>query len=208
MYVVDNPEHAIEPCRVCLKELNSLPAVQNSFNVQLKKGIQAMRALLGKDERMKIISTVCHVNRVFHDVSQTVGKDISFWMWSTVDIGREDKVDPLRDGRVAKVLYKQGMENCCVTPWSFGQEGEEEHKLKDSNRIAINSSGQFIVGECSDYNDVKMFDLCGHFIQHFSVPNDDVETKLYILDVATDNQGNIYVLVRYDKETESKGPTI
>ena len=58
---LDNPEHAIEPCRVCLKELNSLPEVQNSFNVQLKKGIQAMRALLGKDERRKIISTVCHV---------------------------------------------------------------------------------------------------------------------------------------------------
>ena len=36
---VDNPEDALAPCRVCIEELNSLSAVQNSFDVQLKKGI-------------------------------------------------------------------------------------------------------------------------------------------------------------------------
>ena len=51
---VDNPEDAKAPCRVCLKELNSLPAVQNNFNVQLKKGIQAVKGLFGKDKRRKI----------------------------------------------------------------------------------------------------------------------------------------------------------
>ena len=198
---VDNPEDAIEPCRVCLKELNSLSAVQNSFNVQLKKGIQAsLKGLVGKDERRKIISSVCHVNRVIYDVTQTVGKEVSFWIWPVVDFG-ENKVDPLHNGRVAKVLRKQGMEHCYV-PWSFGQEGEEEHKLQDPCGIATNSSGQFIVG---DINDVKMFDPSGHFIQHFSVPNDDVATMLYILGVATDNQDNIYVLVRNVKETGYEG---
>ena len=135
---IDNPEHAIEPCRVCLEELNSLSAVQNSFNVQLKKGIQALRGLVGKDERRKIISSVCHVNRVIYDVTQTVGNGVPLWIWPAVDIG-EDKVDPLRDGRVAKVLRTQEMEHCYV-PWSFGQEGEEEHKLKNARGIATNSS--------------------------------------------------------------------
>ena len=187
---VDSPEHAIEPCRVCLKELNSLSAVQNSFKVQLKKGIQALKGWVGKDERRKIISSVCHVNRVIYDVTQTVGKGVHLWVWPAIDIG-EDKVDPLRDGRLANVLRKQGMEHCYVTPWSFGQEGEEEHKLKDPRGIATNSSGQFIVG---DINEVKMFDSTGQFIQHFSLPNDDAETELYIWDVATDNKDNIYVL--------------
>ena len=189
---VDNSEDAIEPCRVCLEDLNSLSAVQNSFKVQLKKGIQALKGLVGKDERRKIISSVCHVNRVIYDVTQTVGKDVAFWSWPAVDIG-EDKVDPLRDERVAKVLSKQGMEHCLVT-WSFGQEGKEEHKLKNPTGIATNSSGQFIVGDLGD-SDVKMFDPSGQFIQHLSLPNDDVETKLYIHDVATDNKDNIYVLV-------------
>jgi len=198
---IDNPEDALAPCRVCVEELNSLSAVQNSFDVQLKKGIQAVRSLVGKDERRKIISSVCHVNRVIYDVTRTVGKGVSLWMWPSVDIG-EGKVDPLRDERLAKVLRKQDMEHCYV-PWSFGQEGEKEHKLKRPRGIATNSSGQFIVGEYA--NDVKIFDPSGQFIKHFSVPNDDAETKLYIYDVATDNQDNIYVLVKYWKETGSEG---
>ena len=110
-------------------------------------------------------------------------------------ISEKTKVDPLRDRRVAKVLHKHGMEHCYV-PSSFGQEGEEEHKLKSQRGIAANSSGQFIVG---DINKVKMFYPTGHFIQHFSLPNDDVETNLFIRDVATDNKDNIYVLVECEK---------
>ena len=81
----------------------------------------------------------------------------------------------------------------CIQPY---QEGEEEHKLKSPRGIATNSSGQLIVGEI---NEVKMFDPNGQFIQHFSLPNDDVETKLDIWDVATDNKDNIYVLVEKKK---------
>ena len=195
---VDNPEDALAPCRVCVEELNSLSAVQSSFEVQLKEGIlAAIRRLFGKDERRKIISSVCHVNRVVYDVTQTVRKDVPFWIWPAIDIG---EVDPLRDGRVAQVLREQDMEHCYV-PWSFGQEGEEEHKLKNPRGIATNSSGQFIVG---DINEVKVFDPTGQFIQHFSPHNADVKTKLDILDVATDNKDNIYVLVECKKKTGSE----
>ena len=191
---VDNPEDAIEPCRVCLKELNSLSAVQNSFEVQLKKGIRAAMGFIGKDERRKIISSVCHVNRVIYDVTQTVGEDVHLWIWPPVDIG-EDKVDPLRDNRVAEVLRKQDMEHCSLLV-PFGQEGEEEHKLKNPSGIATNSSAQFIVG---DINVLKMFDSSGQFIKDISIPNDDVETKLDIYDIATDNNDYIYVLVKHRK---------
>ena len=154
----------------------------------------------GKDERKKIISDVCHVNRVIFDVSETVGQVVHVWTSPTVDIG-EDKVDPLRDERVAKVLRKQGMEHCCVTPWSFGEhgpEGEEGHKLKFPCAITTNSSGQFIVGVWVD-SKVKVFDSTGTFIKLFSLPNGDADTKLCVLDVATDMKDNIYVLVRLDK---------
>ena len=100
---VDSPADAVAPCRVCIKELNSLSAVRNSFDVQLKKGIQAVRGLLSKDERRKIISSVCHVNRVMYDVTQVVGESEPFWLWPTVDTG-EGKVDPLRDERITKLL--------------------------------------------------------------------------------------------------------
>ena len=195
---VDNPEDALGTCRVCIEELNSLSAVQSSFDVQFKKGIQAVRSLVGKDERRKIISSVCHVNRIVYDVTQTVRKDLPFWIWPALNVG---EVDPLRDGRVAKVLRKQEMEHCCVTPWSFGQESEEEHRLKNPWGIATNSSEQLIVG---DINDVKMFDPTGQFVEHFSLPNDNVKTKLVIWDVATGTKDNIHVLVRCEKKTGSE----
>ena len=193
---IDNPADAVAPCRVCLKELNCLPAVQNSFDVQIKKGILAVWGLFSKEERREIISSVCHVNRSIYDVMVTVGGDVSLCNWPPVDTG-ENKVDPLRDERVAKVLRKQGMEHCCVS-WSFGQEGEEEHKLKEPWGIATNSSGQFIVADCGDRN-VKLFDSRGKFVKHFSVPTDDVNTKLDIRDVATDMNDNIYVLAELKK---------
>ena len=194
---LDNPVDALAPCRKCIEDLHRLSAVQENFNVELTKGL---RARFGKDERRKIIADVCHLNFVIYSTTLMVcfgNKELS--NWPCVIMG-EDKVDPLRDERVAKVLRKQGMKHCCV-PWSFGQEGEEEYKLKDPRGIATNSSGQFIVG---DINEVKMFDSTGQFIQHFSLPNDDVETELYIRDVATNNKDNIYALVKCEKKTGSE----
>ena len=146
---VDNPADALAPCRVCVGELNSLPAVQNNFDVQLKTGIQAVRSLLGKEERREIISSVCHVNRVIYDFTRTFGGDAHLWTWPTVKTGG-NKINPLYDARVTNVLVQQGTEHCRVTPWLFGQEGEKEHKLNESMGIATNSSGEFIVGDRGD----------------------------------------------------------
>ena len=187
---VDNPADAVDPCRVCIKELNSLSAVQSSFNVQLKRGIQAVRGLVGKEERKKIISSVCHVNRVIYDVTQTVGEDVHLWIWPAVDTG-EDKVDPLRDERVTEVLRKQDLEHFCVTPYLLGQGGEEEHKLEKPRCIDTNSNGQFIVGDYVMFiSYVKVIDSTGTLMNLYSLP------LVYVDDVATDMNDNIYVLGR------------
>ena len=46
---------------------------------------------------------------------------------------------------------------------------------------------------------VKMFDSTGTFMSLFSLPTDDVDTKLYVFDVATDMKDNIYVLLRLEE---------
>ena len=189
---VDNPANALAPCRVCLKELNSLPAVQNNFHVQLKKGIQAVKGLLSKEERREVISSVCHVNRVIYDVTRTFGGDTHLWTWPPVDTGY-NKFNPLYDARVTKVLLQQGMEHCCVTPSSFGREGEKEHELKSPISIATNSSGEFIVGDDKD-RCLKVFDRNGKLVKVFGLPTEDVITPLCIEDVVTDMNDNIFVL--------------
>ena len=188
---VDNPADAVGPCGVCVKELNSLPAVQNNFHVQLKTGIQAVKGLLNKEERREIISSVCHVNRVIYDVTRTFGGDTHFWIWPTVDTG-DNRINPLYDARVTKVLLHQGMEHCCVTPWSFGLE------LKAPMGIATNSSGEFIVGDWMG-RCLKVFDRNGTFVKHFALPTDDVYTELNIFDVATAVNDNIFVLTEVMK---------
>ena len=190
---LDNPEFALAACRVCIEELHSLSAVKECFTVELKKGFWAR---FSKDERRTIISATCHVNRTIYDVMLMISfgnKQLSANNWPCVDTG-EEKVDPLCDGRVSKVLQKQGMEHFGVTPWSFSQEGEEEHKLKNPMGTATNADGQFIIADNSDES-VKVFDISGKFVLQFYPKDNDTETVFGVLDVASDVNSNIYLLV-------------
>ena len=193
---VDNPTDALAACRVCLDELHQVPAVKEYFKVELEEGLR-LRARFNKDERRQIIFSVCHANRVIYDVMSMLGSG-KMWTLPDVETGKE-KVDPLRNERVVKILTKQGKEHCCVTPWSFGQEGEEEHKLKNPWGIATNHRGQFLIADNGDKT-VKVFDSNGKFDFRFNPQTDDADTELDILDVATAGEDDrIYLLVRLEK---------
>ena len=192
---VDHPEIPLAACRVCIEELHSLSAVKECFTVELKRGFWAR---FSKEERRAIISATCHVNRTIYDVIPMVSSSNNPLYandWPCVDTG-DEKVDPLFDRRVSEVLQKQGMEHCCV-PWSFGQEGKKEDKLKDPMGIATNAdAGQFIIADNSDKS-VKVFHSSGKFVLQFHPEGNYTETELDVFDVATDvKNSNIYVLVR------------
>ena len=188
-------KNALPECEECLQKLHSLPAVQDNFKVELDKGVLNVRGRYGKDERRKIISTVCQVNRAIYNATRAVGRDTL--VWPLVDIG-EEKVDLLRNERISKVLQKVNMEHCCLL-WSFGQEGEEKHKLKEPRGIATNTKGQFLVADDGDKT-VKVFDSNGKFHFRFNPQTDDAYTELDILDVATAGEDDrIYLLVRLKK---------
>ena len=195
---VDNPEDCLRPCKVCVEDLHDLSGVKECFKVELKKGFWAR---LGKDERRKIISTVCFFNRVVYDVTLMArfgSKGELSVNWPCVNTG-EEQVNPLRNQKVDEVLKKQGMEHCCVKPWLLGQEGEEEHKLKSPSGIATNSKGQFLIADNGDET-VKVFDSNGKFDFRFNPQTDDADTKLNILDVATAGEDDkIYLLVGLKK---------
>ena len=194
---IDHPEDVLAPCKVCIEELNSLPVVQQSLREQLKTGFRAVKSLFNKEERRKVISGVCLVNRVAFNVIRTVPVKELFPKWLMIDTG-EEKVDLLRDARVREILCKQGMENCSV-PWILDHDGEEEHRLKELSDIATNSSRQYILA----YFDltIKVFDNSGKFVQGFRLPPliDDsgkqLSIKTSVVRLATDMNDNIYVLV-------------
>ena len=181
--------NALPECEECLHKLHSLPAVQDNFKVELGEGFLNVRGRYGKEERRKIISTVCQVNRAIYNATRAVGRDALVWPF--VDTG-EDKVDPLRDGRISKVLRKVNMEHCCLL-WSFGQE-----KSWWRFCIATNMKGQLLIGDYWNET-VMVFDSNGKF--HFSCnpQTDDTYTNLHILDVAAGEDEKIYILVTLEK---------
>ena len=193
---IDHPEDVLAPCKVCIEELNSLPVVQQSLREQLRTGIMAVKSLFNKEERRKVISGVCLVNRVAFNVIRTVPVKELFPKWLMIDTG-EEKVDLLRDARVREILCKQGMENCSV-PWILDHDGEEEQGLKELSDIVTNSSRQYILAYVDT---IKVFDNSGKFAQGFRLPSliDDSGKQLLIktrrVRLATDMNDNIYVLV-------------
>ena len=195
---VDNPKDSLPACKVCIEDLNNVSGVKECFKAELKKGLWA---LLGKDERRKIISTVCFFNRVVYDITLRTrfgSKGELSENWPCVNTG-EGQVNPLRNKKVEELLKKQGMEHLCVTTVSFGQEGEKEHNLKVPCGIATNTKGQFLIADDRDKT-VKVFDGNGKFDFRFNPQTDDADTTLYILDVATAGEDDkIYLLVGLTK---------
>ena len=188
-------QKALPECEQCLKKLNSLPAVQNSFKVELSKGLLNIRGRFGKDERMQIISTVCQVNRTIYDAMRTVGKDVHVLVWPYVDIG-EDQVDPLRDVRVLQMLEKSekvDMEHYRITPrWSFDVSKDLCYHF---TFWATNTLGQFLISKRLRET-VQVYDKNGMFQFSFNPQTHDAEEKIQIVDLVPEDVGeNIYLLV-------------
>ena len=190
-------QKALPECEQCLKKLNSLPAVQNSFKSELSQGFLNIRGRFGKDERMQIISTVCQVNRTVYDAMRTAGKteDVHVLKWPYVDTG-EDQVDPLRDVRVLQVLEKSekvDMEHYCIkTGWSF------DVKLGGYWNILLrtNTLGQFLIAEKMEVT-VHVYDKNGMFQFSFNPQTDDTKIEICIFDLVTEDVSEkIYLLIR------------
>ena len=200
---IDNPEDCLPACKVCIEDIHDVSGVKECFKVELKKGFWAR---LGKEERRKIISTVCFFNRVVYDVTLMArfgNKGQLSVNWPCVNTG-EERVNPLRNQKVDEVLKKQGMEHCCVTPWLLGKEGEEEHKLKDPCGIATNTKGQLLIADNGDTT-VKVFNSNGMLDFRFNPQTGDIDTKLKIRNVATAGEDdNIYLLVELKKPGAEK----
>ena len=182
---VENPGSVLDVCRSCLNELHRTEMVIENFKAELNNTLQ-VRLQMNSDERREIISLVCHINRIIYDVTLLMGKNEDLFLLPCVDIG-DDKVDPLRDVRVAKTLRKVKMDGCCVA-WSFQCEPFD-------GRIATNTDKQFLI--VHQGSKVKVYDATGTFLDSFGLPADqDGSLWRSIKAVATDSRaGDVDVLV-------------
>lgn len=210
---IEYPEDALAPCMLYLEELHSMSGVQKSFAIEFmfreiaaKRGgsqVQSLsrRLAFKKAEFQVAFSKVCHVNRVLYDIVQALSKVNLLMTWPCVNAKRrrpfvaEEKVDPLRDSRVANVLRELRMEHRCVVAWSFGQEGVDENRLKDPRGIAVSTEGEFFIADQGDHN-VKVFDRGGKFKYSIWPLPVDEHPNIEVHDLAIDGNDCLYVLVR------------
>lgn len=171
---LENPAEALGACKLFLEELHSIPAVKDAFARNLGTVSNISR-------------DVCDVNSVICDVTQLVGNAGELLSWPCVVYSRNRKLDPLHN-EISRNLTG----HCCMTR-SFGQEGEEDHKLKFAWSIDSNTRGDFIVG---DHRNIKVFDVNGKFLYSLDPfveePQSDFENEVW--NVASDRDDNVYVL--------------
>lgn len=123
--------------------LHAVPAIKESFKVQLKKGFKSR---FNKSECKEIIKSVCHLNRAMYDVSQMVSDDTNLLLWPCIDTGEE--IDPLRDVRVVEVLYGADVEQFCITPLEVDGDcliGRWGMRLRVPWNMTTNTRGEILV---------------------------------------------------------------
>ncbi|XP_015771931.1 PREDICTED: uncharacterized protein LOC107350222 isoform X1 [Acropora digitifera] len=184
-------QSATPECEQSLRQLHALPDVKKNFKVELRSGPFSFRWRFGRAERREIICAVCQVNRFIHDAQEF---DFDHYDWAAIKIG-EKSINPLYSREVREVLDEAGMQQCCVQiEWSFGDKGEEGHRLSNPTRIAANTLGEFLVVDFAD-RAIKVFDSSGEFIYKINPQVDDTVTNNLVSDVATDVNNNTYILV-------------
>lgn len=180
---LDEPKAALGLCKLALVELHDVSTVQKSFDAVLKDGF---RARFRKKERIKVIATVCKVNRMIYDFAN-ISFPMEIVMLPCIDVGTE-KLDPIRDRRIAQLLKEHGIEDCCVQ-WSFGQKGADNHKLNCALSIATDIDGNFLI---ADYEAVKVFDGNGDFQVNLRQRTEAMSCECDIATLCTENK--IFVL--------------
>ena len=184
---IENPRSVLKVCRSNLDELHSAAIVQENFKTEFTK---SKKKKLNKDERREIISLVCHINRIIFDITRLIGETKELFLLPCIDIGNE-RVDPLRDARVAQMLREEDMSDLSLIR-SFGE--RKGKKVSSIFGIAKNTSEQFLVARCAkDDFLIEVFDSNGDFIGPLRPKNASKRIKTARA-VATDERDNIYLL--------------
>ena len=211
----ENPGSVLEVCRSNLEELHLAPIVQENFKTEFTK---SKKKKLNKDERREIISLVCHINRIIFDITLLIGEIRDLFLLPCIDIG-DERVDPLRDARVAQMLGKVDMGDLSLIRL-FGEKRDE--KVGSIYGIATNTSEQFLVARhVEDDFLVEVFDSNGDFLAPIGPLRPKDEYKGIARAVATDGHDNIYLLKElrdlctatteisvFDKKNSSEGKVI
>ena len=186
------PWIAMQEYQTWLKHLNGMKRVKETFKRATKGG-----GISSGDQKNCLLG-VCHINRVIHEITQiAVSGEERSWIWSCIQLG-EERVDPLRDARLAAALAKLNIEHYSLT-LTFGQTlKEEEENLKFACDIAVTKEGNFLIVDEGDQK-IKTFDRKGNLLPASFSPLRRRLNDQDVRGVTTDREDKVLVLIKLDK---------
>ena len=182
---LDSPETAFTGCLSFLKQLHSLPAIQQIFTVYLNGGVKSM---LNKAERVENVKSVMLINGVlFQYVSKFSNKYSFVLAWPTIELADRSFFPILNWSEVA-VRKSMGEDLTQYPP----------NKLLldegiDSKHSAVNGHGDIVARAYTD--NIKVLSKTGE-CKTVSFPDNrkGEVTDQYIVGLAIDKNNNVYVV--------------
>ena len=182
-----NPWVVMQEYKTWLKYLHGVKRVKETF----KRATQKRGGISGDDQKNCFLG-VCHINRVIYEITKiAVSRGERTWIWSCIQYG-EEKVDPLRDARLAQL----DMKHYCLRS-SFGQNLKEVENLKFARDIAGTKEGNFLIVDEGDQK-IKTFDREGNFLHSFSPLRQRLADQ-DVCGVTSDREDKLLVLIKLDK---------
>ncbi len=193
---IENPLNALPACISCINDLHSTDMIKKIFQVALSK--KGKHSPFKREVDAKGFECVCQLHHLIYKVTELVGKGRGPWSLPCIVIeSAKEKIDPLRDVRVAETLRKLDLGHLCLTRHVDQAVEKEADKLKSARDVATNNQGKIAVVDNGD-NKIKVFDRNGVMQLSFNPLCRRLEDE-DVLGVTTDGEGNFLLLVKIDK---------
>ncbi|XP_028407036.1 uncharacterized protein LOC114529429 [Dendronephthya gigantea] len=195
---LNDPELAASDCLQSLRELNSLPAVQDIFSVHSKGGI---KSVFKKKSRSEIVETVTMINLVLADfITRFTTRRMSVFEWPMIECGKI-VIHPIHYDKSSLPNIK-GMK--ITPPWDVvaHEEVSARRERTRNGQILYFLSDRCILRKLDKTGELQLYTIFPPFDEnrkHSQFTDDGEFTGTRIYDVTVDEDGTVYALSRNDR---------
>ncbi|XP_028407035.1 uncharacterized protein LOC114529428 [Dendronephthya gigantea] len=195
---LNDPELAASDCLQCLRELNSVPAVQDIFSVHSKGGI---KSFIEKKSRTEIVETVTMINLILADfITRFTTRRMSVFEWPMIECGKR-VLHPIHDDK-SSLPNIRGMK--ITPPWDVvaHEEVSTRYEQTHNGQILYFLTDRCVLKKLDKTGEQQMYTIFPPFeenSEHSQFTDEDKFARTRIHDVTVDEDGTVYALSRNDR---------
>ena len=185
---LEDPVAAADACQLYLQKLHCLPAVPETFSVQLKGG---MKSIFNKAKRIENVMSITMINFVvFNFTFKFTKMGVDLLQWPSIEIGDETYNPMFVRGKISTELKKSGIQ----PPNKISTDGVYV--------LAVNSKREIIGKKYGNNTDIMKICATGEVQLFCRLPPEDTEENGFQkTSLAIDEEDNVYILTQYREPT-------